>query len=450
LSSNSKDFDMENFIENDEPVTYGDEDEAIRGIEFALENVDTLQRTISCLEAIRNSSTLNSKDSIQSLSLASITRESIANIYGIRGYTASGVCLESASHNLIFAIEEETEKSKNLLSRMIDGIVKAWKWLVDKVTSLFKKGGSGDKPDSKAANNVEKASALIEKIEKLIADNKPIALSDKFASKYSSAFLHIGTSVSLGQLKADVAEHAKYAERILAAMDKLLSKTDQMKTLAESFSRESNAAETKKKIDDFIDQLTTEVSSEFPVAFEQSKHMPFIDKTTEFHLDKAKIIGPFMGSSGPGICIFGINRAGLPAVGYEKWKAANSGASKLQNPSNGNELLDYAKAVESACKSIVEAEKKFANETVEHIKRTASIVTNLLEGLKLSGKGSELNGELTRLAKLSAVMGNSSTKLSLTMKQVSETSAATMRAVIDDCLSEAAKEAKAEDKPAAT
>lgn len=453
---------MENFIENDEPVAYDSEDDAIKGIEFALENVETLQRTIACLEAARHSSTLDSKDTIRSLSLASITRESIASIYGVQGYVASSVCLESASHNLIFAIEEESEKSKNLLERIIDSIVKAWRWLVDKVTSIFKKdSGDSGSSSNKAEKNVEESSEKIKKIEKLVADGKAITFSDAFTEKYSKAFLHIGTSVTLSQLKSDVAEHAVYAEHIVRALDQLLTKTDQMKTLAESFNKDSDTAETKKKIDDFIVQISEQLLPEFPKAFEQSKHMSYIDKTVEFHLDKAKLIGPFMDAKGPGICIFGINRVGSPAVGYEKWKATDSGTSKLQNPTNANELLDYAKAVESASKTIAEAEKKLASETVTHIKSTASTVDGLLKDLKKASSSKELNTELTRFIKLSGAMGSSAAKLSLTMKQVSETSAAIMQAVINDCLGEAKKDAsnetkkakeetKAEEKPAAT
>lgn len=162
------------------------------------EEIDSMFRQVAVLEAAKSSTSLADRRSV--LKAAQLHRESLTRYYNYEDSVFTKVvAVESVSNeNLVFALEEEAEAQKGIISRMIDAVKKAFVWLWEKITSIFK---STEKPeDSKKA-----AEDLMKKLEDAIAKKDEIPANTVISDdKHGKPFAGLGETVDIPKVVASL------------------------------------------------------------------------------------------------------------------------------------------------------------------------------------------------------------------------------------------------------
>lgn len=162
------------------------------------EEINGMFRQVAVLEAAKNATSLTDRRSV--LKAAQLHRESLTRYYEYDDSVFTKVmAVESVSNeNLVFALEEEAEAQKGIISRMIDAVKKAFAWLWEKITSIFK---STEKPeDSKKA-----AEDLMKKLEDAIAKKDEIPANTVISDdKYGKAFAGLGETIDIPKVVASL------------------------------------------------------------------------------------------------------------------------------------------------------------------------------------------------------------------------------------------------------
>lgn len=162
------------------------------------EEIDGMFRQVAVLEAAKNATSLTDRRSV--LKAAQLHRESLTHYYEYDDSVFTKVmAVESVSNeNLVFALEEEAEAQKGIISRMIDAVKKAFAWLWEKITSIFK---STEKPeDSKKA-----AEDLMKTLETAIAKKDEIPPNTVISEdKFGKPFSGLGDSIDIPKVLASL------------------------------------------------------------------------------------------------------------------------------------------------------------------------------------------------------------------------------------------------------
>lgn len=128
---------------------------ALESVSQVTSDIDAMMRHVSVLETARH--TGSDKDKRSVLKACQLHRESVTRYYDYDDSVFTKVmAVESVSNeNLVFVLEEEAEAQKGIISRMIDAVKKAFAWLWEKITSIFK---SVEKPEDakKAMEDLKK------------------------------------------------------------------------------------------------------------------------------------------------------------------------------------------------------------------------------------------------------------------------------------------------------
>ena len=160
--------------------------------------IDTMFRQVAVLESAKNIANLIDRRSV--LRAAQLHRESLTRYYDYDDSVFTKVmAVESVSNeNLVFALEEEAEAQKGIISRMIDAVKKAFAWLWEKITSIFK--GTEKPEDSKKA-----AEDLMKKLEDAIAKKDEIPPNTVISDdKFGKPFAGLGETVDIPKVLASL------------------------------------------------------------------------------------------------------------------------------------------------------------------------------------------------------------------------------------------------------
>ena len=162
------------------------------------EEIDGMFRQVAVLEAAKSSTSVTDRRSV--LKAAQLHRESLTRYYNYEdSIFTKVVAVESVSNeNLVFALEEEAEAQKGIISRMIDAVKKAFVWLWEKITSIFK---STEKPeDSKKA-----AEDLMKRLEDAIAKKDEIPPNTVISDdKFGRPFAGLGETIDIPKVLASL------------------------------------------------------------------------------------------------------------------------------------------------------------------------------------------------------------------------------------------------------
>lgn len=174
-------------------------------LQLAMESISEAGREIDSMfyqVGVLESAITNSNDSVRRsvLKVAQLHRESVTRYYQYDDSVFTKVmAVESVSNeNLVFALEEEAEAQKGIISRMIDAVKKAFAWLWEKITSIFK---STEKPeDSKKA-----AEELMKSLESAIAKKDEIPPNTVISDdKFGKPFAGLGETVDIPKVLASL------------------------------------------------------------------------------------------------------------------------------------------------------------------------------------------------------------------------------------------------------
>jgi len=327
-----------------EPLSSDALEIATESIDYAVEQLSTLFDTRSF---IQNRDTI----STEAFKLLRIVHESIAKDQRLMELAVKeNVVFESIDETQFKRImAAEADDGKNLLERLIDTVIKAFEWLWEKISGIFK------------SPPVEIDDTLEEKIGKAIDAagglKEAITLTGKAAP---AAFSYIGETVTLSNVQEVLKAHKEQITQLRSFTDKLLSSIDPFNSVVVKLTPDSDVAEVKASLDQF--------AADFPNHFKEYMKLPFtvelakeygVKTSGEIDLNKSYAYGPILTNTGPGIFAYVTQKGskGTPifTASLSKKKLETSEKFKI-------EMGQDANAIKSFAKDLVEYSKKLGEE----------------------------------------------------------------------------------------
>lgn len=260
-------------------------------VDFAFENIDTLLSGISGLEAAKNSSPAHQ---LQALRLNAIIRESIASQYELSTVSFLRPVMESMdASQLIVALEEESSSSKGILTKIIDAVVNAFKWLWDKITGFFSK----PKDESEKRNYVDELKTLIESgdelTETLVIENKMI----------TNGFSYVGKALSVGQIEAVMKEHELLAKPLVVLIGAVSDKGAKAKDVSNEFKPDAAPEKINEAIKHYLDGVGEAVKSGMKDPYKPAEHgnYGFVKEGSAVDAANSYVFGPIVTQKGPSL-----------------------------------------------------------------------------------------------------------------------------------------------------
>ena len=264
-------------------------------IDYAFDVIATLQGTILATEAACHNPSIGSQR--QCLALATLTRRSITAQYAIEGELDSCFAIESVSPStsLVFALEEEIGKAENIIVRMIDAVVNAFKWLIEKIVGVF---GKGDTRTEAA----KKSDKLDDTFAKVLKDMPTLPNGGKVTStKVSACFGFMGNEVDLAGVETllkQQSEHSKNLTELLLLLSPLIGRS---KTMSSSLKSDSGATEITAGLTKFKDEIGNLLRNHLKTAYNANEHAKYgILKGEATAGEGSYLLSPIITPRGPG------------------------------------------------------------------------------------------------------------------------------------------------------
>ena len=311
-------------------------------IDFALESIDTLSRSIQILEEAKSSPLSQQK---RCLLIAENIRMSIVRQYEVDGVLASVLSIESFKDkaSLVYAIEEEADKGKNILMRMIDAVINAFKWLWDKITGIFSKSEKPQDAEKAAEELTSKFTNAVEKTPKL-PDGAGLT-----GKNYAKVFGFLGSSVTVAQIEEQLAHHTTYGDALAKAIVEVSAKMTEARNVVMAITPSTTAVEIKEKLTKYQNDVLAVIRTHFKVQYDSSKHGSYgflsekqvVDPTSSFCME------PVLGKGGAGgLGIFLVNvsqtSAGTLEASFKTKKNDAKDGFKINLPGQTDALKPYA------------------------------------------------------------------------------------------------------------
>ena len=314
----------------------------MEGITYAFESVDTLCRSLKCIQDAKRRG-----GSGTVLNYATIVRESYARQYSIKGVLAEPEIVNEST-NLIFAMEAEEEKTKGIISRIIDAIVNAFKWLWEKLKGLF--GGE------KSPGDVEKENQeLKSKVEEAVKAglNKEEIKNKKLAPAFSS-----DGQVSLSELTNRLKDHRVYLDQLsglIEGMGEDMKKLDAALSLVSA--SEVDAEKVRESLKTFVDAAIKTLHENVKDTYKQNEHEKFklVEEGNKYDSTKSRVLGPIITSKGEMLIGFGVL---APVENHLQLITAKTGVATREAVETLNVSdMDNASSVLSYMESVMELRK---------------------------------------------------------------------------------------------
>lgn len=200
------------------PITEKDGVEAVATyLSGAIDDVQALNLSMSLVqEAYKEGATAKS---LQRLQAATLLRRSLCRKHGISMTPFLVVESLANKEGLIIALEEEATQQKNIFRRIWDSIMNAFKWLWEKLTSLFSKKPTPEE-DKKALDGID---AALKKAKEDGVDFKALVVEGKTVR---DAYGFLGNTLTAAMLITEV----ETAQKHLVQLEKLLEASDEVFT----------------------------------------------------------------------------------------------------------------------------------------------------------------------------------------------------------------------------
>jgi hypothetical protein len=385
--------DLADDEEDDADNAIADEIAAVgESLTYATEQIATLLETQGFLQ---------SRDVIttEALKLVRLVHESIARDQRLMDLAIKEeIIFESIDESAFRRIlATEADDGKNIIQRLIDSVIKAFEWLWEKITEIFKS------PPVEIDENLE------DKIGKAIdaagGIKEAIVLTGK---EVPGAFFYLGESVTLSDIQKVLKNHKEHVEHLKEFFDKVLARIDPLDNVVSQLNNESVAAEFKASLESF--------SVSFAENFKTYMKLPYTAEVAgeygfkvsgEIDLNKSHAYGPVLTGSGPAILFYatykGTKGTTLFNAALSKKKLTASEKFKIDMGQDGN-------AIKALAKDLVEYSKKLGEQwdaitsKQSQAKATLNKATAALNKVKSSvdaKKSPELAalvGDFTRLA----------------------------------------------------
>lgn len=423
---------------------------------FALETIAELQDKVFALEAAKQAPAVQQAVVLR---LARQHRQSLIERFQVTGVFSHVFATETLDNpkSLVLALEAEENESKGLITKLVDAIVKAFEWLWEKFTGLFK---SGETPEEA----VKGIKSIEDRLEEAIKAGKELPAGAALEAKRWATSLGplLGASATLGQVTPLVHQHLEYKKRLSSAIE-LLSKA------LKDASAVSNLLKNDSTADKFTEAFT-EWSTKIDGALKNSLQTPYkADEHGEYALltgtvvpvaDKSYAVGPIAGKGGP--VVVGVLLTGTaPAIKYvakaAKRKTKAEGTSfKLSLPGKLEELKVFLEEVKKLRLANTEAAAEMTRQQGAIKSDFGTIQSTLNDIKKAEGKTKEASQAVMKFLSFVKSCGGIEVALGAGMKEM-DSARENFEAIIAQVLNlaegkkaeegEAATEEKPEEKP---
>lgn len=288
---------------------------AIESISQVSGEIDSMFRQVAVLEAAKNATNIVDRRSV--LKAAQLHRESLTRYYNYEDSVFTKVmAVESVSNeNLVFALEEEAEAQKGIISRMIDAVKKAFVWLWEKITSIFK---STEKPeDSKKA-----AEELMKKLEDAIAKKDEIPANAVISDDtHGKAFAGLGETIDIPKVVASLDVQKTGAEIVKGLVTDITDHLSKAKEMVDKMGVDGK--DPMEVYTEFCNNVIGSISKQIKDSLkpEQVNTYRFSKEGDNILPTKSFITQEYVAAEGPSaFCVF--TSKGKNSNGIEKFKAA--------------------------------------------------------------------------------------------------------------------------------
>lgn len=363
-------------------------DDVVLAIEHAAKVYEQVNRMVVSLEEAK---ALPIKSQRQILAISTPTLRGIYANYGMDEERWKPVyTLESSmsQENLIVALEEEEKDAKGFLTRIIDAITNAFKWLWEKITSLFSSGETEKSADQKGTEIYSDLERQIKSTPDLPAG---ATLSSGEINRYLSGLIGNKEAV-LGP----VAEFLKMSGSTADDLSKFILAISECLREAGTIGERVKSTPTLEVLNKEKEKFVADVKK---AVIDNGKQHYTADAVKDFDNSKigelveadSRLIGLTLSKSGLLCCLLAAQASGsYKSIAMKQKKPAeSSGKVAIKLPSKLAELLPIQEAVNNFAVAVGRMNDDLKSKA-SSLKADGNKVAESLQGLKGSiGKGDE-------------------------------------------------------------
>lgn len=309
-------------------------------IDYALQVIDNTKRVVTCLENARQSG--NASGQLQALRLSQIHRAAVLKQYGEES-PVSVISTENAGNAswVVMALEEEAAASKNILTRMLDAVIKAFNWLWEKISSLFSSGET--KKDA-----VAKGEAVLSKLESQIKITPNFPQGAELTGGEIRSYLgHLGADVAISALEEIAVHQTQQTSELNGVIAAVSKRLRDAASIGDRIKNSPTAETVGKEKTEFENNVLSDIKTFVKTPYEANKHSGYnaVKEGSDIVPDKAVVLGPVLTASGPVITVIAaVTKGGYKGfVGAKKEKAADK--VKVSLPTALSGLLQFQEKV---------------------------------------------------------------------------------------------------------
>lgn len=265
---------------------------AVESINYAVAEIERTGRMISATrDTILGN---NENDMRQMLALSSLHTCTLAETYAIEGFVNETVVVESiGAGGLIIALEEEAAKQKNILIRMIEAVGRAFTWLWEKITGLFKKKKEEAQSFKKDGEELE---SMLSHLTQEGANFENFEIKD---DSYKAFFGFVGKEVKPEDIGKALTDAIPNLESIGNAIDKLLDRTSNLSSVASSIRGDAKADDVMIKLEQFHQAFSGVMKETLKTGYDQNKHRDYPFNVKGFVPEMSFVVSPLPGKLAP-------------------------------------------------------------------------------------------------------------------------------------------------------
>lgn len=351
-------------------------DDVVLAIEHAAKVYERVNRMVVSLEEAK---ALPIKSQRQILAISTPTLRGIYANYGMDEERWKPVyTLESSmsQENLIVALEEEEKDAKGFLTRIIDAITNAFKWLWEKITSLFSSGETEKSAD-------QKGTEIYSDLERQIKStpNLPSGASIKSGdiNKYLSS---IGSDVKLSDVVPLTEEMVKEADALVKFILAVSTCLRETATVGERIKSTPTLETLNKEKEAFTTSIKKAVMDNISKTYNQEAVKGFSGVPADVNAADSRILGPVLSKAGPMMCLLGAQaNGGYKATVLKREKGEGSAKAALALPASLSEMLPFQEKINNLSVAVGRMNDDLKNKA-SALKADGNKVAEVLQSLK--------------------------------------------------------------------
>lgn len=269
----------------------------IESIAMAVDVIDKLSQNVAVLESAAR--TTDDVTKRQLLQISQLHRSSVMNYYRSQDPVFSSVVAVESVGNLVYALEEEAATEKGLISKMIDAVKNAFKWLWEKITGIFKSTETNEEAKKAAAN-------LSDLLEKAVAKKDEIPENSVIEKDtIGKAFAGLGESVDIPKIIDSIVVQKTASDVIKGLVIDMVEHLSKANGMVDSMT--SGGKDPMEVYTEFANQTSSSIAKHMKnqLQADQVNVYKFASDNEGIDVSKSYIVGDYIAAEGPSsFCVF--------------------------------------------------------------------------------------------------------------------------------------------------